>query len=258
VGAPHPLQEAAVTALNLPDDYYVYLRESYQARRDLLFSKVEEAGFKAYKPRGAYYILTDVAHWLPEYKCADDHEFAMFLVKEVGVATVPGSSFYSTKELGRTKIRFCFPKRHDMLIEQGRRLQSSPVDAPAGLMFRASCLEAMDTPRVTLLESSRSIFDAALAAGDVRPLVARALAGMAKPAHGRVLVVGAGKASGAMAAAVEEAWGDRSAEGVVAGKDGRIGCTSRGPAARSGASRARRTRSGGGAGDSRPRRIRGC
>jgi len=123
VGAPHPLQEAAVTALNLPDAYYVSLRESYQARRDLLFSKVEQAGFKAFKPQGAYYILTDVAHWLPEYKCADDHEFAMFLVKDIGVATVPGSSFYSTKELGRTKIRFCFPKTDDMLIEAGRRLQ---------------------------------------------------------------------------------------------------------------------------------------
>ena len=123
VGAPHPLQEAAVTALNLPDSYYVYLRESYQARRDLLFGKVAEAGFRAFKPRGAYYILTDVAHWLPEYGCADDHEFAMFLVKEIGVATVPGSSFYSTKDLGRTKIRFCFPKTDDMLIEAGRRLQ---------------------------------------------------------------------------------------------------------------------------------------
>jgi aminotransferase len=123
VGAPHPLQEAAVTALNFPDSYYVHLRESYQARRDLLFGKVEEAGFKAYKPKGAYYILTDVAHWLPEYGCADDHEFAMFLVKEIGVATVPGSSFYSTKDLGRTKIRFCFPKTDDMLIEAGRRLQ---------------------------------------------------------------------------------------------------------------------------------------
>jgi len=123
VGAPHPLQEAAVTALNFPDAYYVYLRESYQARRDLLFGKVEEAGFRAFKPAGAYYILTDVAHWLPEYGCANDHEFAMFLVKDVGVATVPGSSFYSTKELGRTKIRFCFPKTDDMLIEAGRRLQ---------------------------------------------------------------------------------------------------------------------------------------
>ena len=123
VGAPHPLQEAAVTALNFPDSYYTYLRESYQARRDLLFAKVEEAGFKAFHPKGAYYILTDVAHWLPEYGCADDHEFAMFLVKEIGVATVPGSSFYSTKDLGRTKIRFCFPKTDDMLIEAGRRLQ---------------------------------------------------------------------------------------------------------------------------------------
>jgi len=63
VGAPHPLQEAAVTALNFPDSYYVRLRESYQARRDLLFGKVEEAGFKAFNPKGAYYILTDVAHW---------------------------------------------------------------------------------------------------------------------------------------------------------------------------------------------------
>jgi hydroxypyruvate reductase len=78
---------------------------------------------------------------------------------------------------------------------------------------------------MTLRESARSIFDAALAAGDVRPLVMRALAGMAKPDHGRVLqgrvlVVGAGKASGAMAAAVEEAWGDRITDGVVAVKDG--------------------------------------
>jgi glycerate 2-kinase len=78
----------------------------------------------------------------------------------------------------------------------------------------------MDGPRVTLRESARSIFDAALAAGDVRPLVIRALASVAKPAHGRVLVVGAGKASGAMAAAVEEAWGDRITDGVVTVKDG--------------------------------------
>jgi aminotransferase len=123
VGAPHPLQEAAVTALNLPDSYYVSLRDRYQARRDLLFGKVVEAGFVAYKPKGAYYILTDVAHWLEQYNCRNDHEFAMFLVKDVGVATVPGSSFYAHAELGRTKIRFCFPKTDDMLIEAGRRLQ---------------------------------------------------------------------------------------------------------------------------------------
>jgi len=73
---------------------------------------------------------------------------------------------------------------------------------------------------LTLRRSARSIFDAALAAGDVRPLVAQVLAGIAKPERGRVLVVGAGKASGAMAAAVEAAWGDRITDGVVAVKDG--------------------------------------
>jgi len=123
VGAPHPLQEAAVTALEFPDSYYTYLRESYQARRDLLFDQVEAAGFIAWKPRGAYYILTEAAHFMKRYDCPDDTAFAMHLIKEVGVATVPGSSFYAHAELGRTKIRFCFPKTDDMLIEAGRRLQ---------------------------------------------------------------------------------------------------------------------------------------
>ena len=123
VGAPHPLQEAAVTALTLPDSYYVWLREMYQAKRDLLLGLIEAAGFVAYKPRGAYYILTDAAHFLRRFRCEDDTAFAMYLVKEVGVTTVPGSSFYAHPELGRTKIRFCFPKTEDMLQEAGRRLQ---------------------------------------------------------------------------------------------------------------------------------------
>jgi aminotransferase len=123
VGAPAPLQEAAVTALTLPDAYYVELREKYQARRDLLFGYVERAGFVAWKPRGAYYILTDAAHFIKALRLEDDTAFAMWLVKEVGVATVPGSSFYAHPELGRTKIRFCFPKTDDMLREAGERLQ---------------------------------------------------------------------------------------------------------------------------------------
>jgi aminotransferase len=123
VGAPHPLQEAAVSALALPDAYYVELREAYQARRDLLFRQVEAAGFVAYRPRGAYYILTDAAHFIKRLGLADDTAFAMWLIKEVGVATVPGSSFYAHPELGRTKIRFCFPKTDDVLIEAGERLQ---------------------------------------------------------------------------------------------------------------------------------------
>ena len=123
VGAPHPLQEAAVTALGLPDAYYTQLSASYQARRDLLFDKVEEAGFVAYRPQGAYYILTEAEHFRRRTGCRDDHEFALYLIREVGVATVPGSSFYAHGEFGRTKIRFCFPKTDDMLIEAGRRLQ---------------------------------------------------------------------------------------------------------------------------------------
>ncbi len=123
VGAPHPLQEAAVTALTLPDPYYVWLREMYQAKRDVLLGQVEAAGFVAYKPQGAYYILTDVAHFLRRFGCADDTAFAMYLVKEIGVATVPGSSFYAHPDLGKTKIRFCFPKTDEMLREAGARLQ---------------------------------------------------------------------------------------------------------------------------------------
>jgi aspartate/methionine/tyrosine aminotransferase len=123
VGAPHPLQEAAVTALMLPDSYYVWLRDMYQAKRDLLLGLIEAAGFVAYRPAGAYYILTDAAHFLRRFHCEDDTAFAMYLVKEVGVTTVPGSSFYAHPDLGKTKIRFCFPKTDDMLQEAGRRLQ---------------------------------------------------------------------------------------------------------------------------------------
>jgi aminotransferase len=124
VGAPAPLQEAAVTALNLPEAYYVALREAYQARRDLLRPLLESAGFKTFEPQGAYYILTECAHFLERFGLADDTAFAMYLVKEVGVATVPGSSFYAHEELGRTKIRFCFPKTDDVLLDAGRRLQT--------------------------------------------------------------------------------------------------------------------------------------
>jgi aminotransferase len=124
VGAPAPLQEAAVTALALPDSYYVGLRESYQARRDLILPLLEKAGFQTFTPHGAYYILTECAHFLERFGLADDTAFAMYLVKEVGVATVPGSSFYAHPELGRTKIRFCFPKTDDVLLDAGRRLQA--------------------------------------------------------------------------------------------------------------------------------------
>ena len=124
VGAPHPLQEAAVTALEFPDTYYVDLREGYQARRDLMLGYLERAGFVCYRPRGAYYILTDVGHFMQRHGVEDDTAFAMWLIETCGVATVPGSSFYAHRDLGRTKIRFCFPKTDDVLREAGERLQT--------------------------------------------------------------------------------------------------------------------------------------
>ena len=123
VGAPAPLQEAAVTALQFPESYYVDLRTKYEARRDLLLGYLERAGFVCNRPRGAYYILTDVAHFMKALHLPDDTAFAMWLIKECGVATVPGSSFYAHRDLGRTKIRFCFPKTDDMLRDAGERLQ---------------------------------------------------------------------------------------------------------------------------------------
>ena len=124
VGAPHPLQEAAVVALGLPDSYYVKLRQTYQAKRDLFLDFLARAGFVANRPQGAYYVLADAAHFMRERGIADDTAFAMFLVREVGVATVPGSSFYAHRDLGRTKIRFCFPKTDDVLRDAGERLQN--------------------------------------------------------------------------------------------------------------------------------------
>jgi aminotransferase len=122
VGAPHPLQEAAVAALCLPDRYYEWLRTMYQGKRDLMLRHLDKAGFVTYAPAGAYYVLTDVAHFLERLGIADDTAFAMWLVREIGVATVPGSSFYAHGDLGRTKIRFCFPKTDDVLGEAGERL----------------------------------------------------------------------------------------------------------------------------------------
>ena len=118
VGAAAPLQEAGAAALGLPDSYYVELAREYQRRRDLLLEILERHHFLCYKPRGAYYIMTDIS----TFGFADDVEFARYLVTDVKVATVPGGSFYHDPSLGRTKIRFCFCKTDEMMIEAGRRL----------------------------------------------------------------------------------------------------------------------------------------
>jgi aspartate/methionine/tyrosine aminotransferase len=118
VGAAAPLQEAGVVALGLPDTYYASLAAGYQRRRDMLLGILEKHGFVCYKPGGAYYIMTEVAH----FGFANDVEFARYLVKDVGVATVPGSSFYDDPADGATKIRFCYSKRDETMLEADRRL----------------------------------------------------------------------------------------------------------------------------------------
>jgi aspartate/methionine/tyrosine aminotransferase len=119
VGAAAPLQEAGVTALGLPASYYVELAANYRRRRDVLLDTLSRHRFVCYKPLGAYYIMTDIAG----FGFGNDVEFARFLVKEIGVAAVPGSSFYRTAGAGRTKLRFCFCKRDETLAEADHRLE---------------------------------------------------------------------------------------------------------------------------------------
>lgn len=119
VGAPAPLQEAAAAALALPDSYYEGLREMYLAKRDLLLGILEDAGFDPYRPQGAYYILCN----LDCFGYESDVEFARYLVQEVGVAAVPGSSFYHDPILGRNQIRFTFSKKDETLLAAGQRLK---------------------------------------------------------------------------------------------------------------------------------------
>jgi aminotransferase len=126
VGAPAPLQEAGAVALTLPDQYYVDLATRYRERRDVLLDILERHHFVCYKPFGAYYIMTDIS----AFGFDDDVEFARYLVKDVGVAAVPGSSFYKNARQGRTKLRFCFCKRDETLREADERLEKL---VPAGV-----------------------------------------------------------------------------------------------------------------------------
>jgi aminotransferase len=119
VGAAAPLQEAGVVAMGFPDEYYAKLAEEYVERRDLMLGILEDAGFKTYKPYGAYYIMTDISG----LGFDDDVTAARHLTKEIGVASVPGSSFYSKPELGRTKLRFSFCKKLETLHAAGERLR---------------------------------------------------------------------------------------------------------------------------------------
>ena len=119
VGAPAPLQDAGAVALGLPASYYEGLAEGYRARRDRLMPALVEAGFRCFRPRGAYYVMTDISG----FGFADDLAFARHLVKEVGVAAVPGSSFYRDSRDGAQQVRFAFCKRNETLDAAAERLR---------------------------------------------------------------------------------------------------------------------------------------
>src|SRR5881396_3433716 len=119
VGAPAPLQDAGAVALRLPDSYYTDLANLYQQRRDRLMKMLKDAGLNPMLPKGAYYVMCDVANW----GYPNDVEFARFLVKDIGVATVPGSSFFSDPASGKDIIRFTFCKKEETLQVAEERLK---------------------------------------------------------------------------------------------------------------------------------------
>src|SRR5262245_58010341 len=128
VGAAAPLQAAATVALGLPDAYYDHLLAAYRERRDELLPALEAAGFRVWRPNGAYYVMTDISDVTDE----DDVTFARRLILDPGVAAVPGSSFYAHPDLGRTKLRFAFPKQLETLRAAAARLAALGKNADAG------------------------------------------------------------------------------------------------------------------------------
>jgi aspartate/methionine/tyrosine aminotransferase len=119
VGAAAPLQAAAASALLLPDAYFAELAQTYQQKRQTLGGMLREAGLTCFDPEGAYYIMTDVS----PFGFADDVAFVRHLVTEIGVAAVPGSSFFSRASDGHRYVRFCFCKTPETLAAAGERLQ---------------------------------------------------------------------------------------------------------------------------------------
>ena len=120
VGTAAPLQEACAIGIEqLGRDYYTDMIEEYRARRDVTIAGLRDAGFQCAMPQGAYYVMADFSAISDE----DDFSFARRLIREAGVGTVPGSSFYRSEGAGRSLVRFVFCKREDTLREAAERLR---------------------------------------------------------------------------------------------------------------------------------------
>lgn len=118
VGAPAPLQEAAAVGLRFPQEYFRALAAGYRSRRDLMLEILASTPFRATKPAGAYYVMADIS----AFGARDDTAFARDLVRDPGVAVVPGSSFFADPNDGKRVVRFCFSKREETLLAAGERL----------------------------------------------------------------------------------------------------------------------------------------
>ncbi len=118
VGAPAPLQRAGTVAMQLPQSYYDYLAQTYAEKRDTMLRILDEAGLKYFKPQGAYYVFCDIS----DFGYGSDLEFTNYLIKDIGVAVVPGSSFFRRSDIGHQYIRFCFSKKPETLEAARHRL----------------------------------------------------------------------------------------------------------------------------------------
>lgn len=117
VGAAAPLQKAACAGLAMGEDYYQHLTQTYSAKRQLFLTGLDKIGLSYYEPQGAYYVLVDISAFNP---FSTDLEFCEWLIKEIGVAAVPGSAFFKQPEY--RYIRFHFAKKEQTLIESLERL----------------------------------------------------------------------------------------------------------------------------------------
>ncbi len=118
IGAPAPLQRAGVTAMNFPVSYYEELARLYLEKRNTILQILDKAGISYSVPQAAYYIFADISR----FGYNSDVEFTKYLIKEIGVAVVPGSIFFANKEVGNKFIRFCFSRKSETLAAAGERL----------------------------------------------------------------------------------------------------------------------------------------
>jgi aspartate/methionine/tyrosine aminotransferase len=119
VGSPAPLQRAAVTAINMADHYYDELKQKYAERRTMMLEILDGVGIPYFKPQGAYYAFCDISGM--GFK--SDMDFTKYLVKDIGVAVVPGGSFFGPAAENRHNyVRFCFSRKEETMLAAKERL----------------------------------------------------------------------------------------------------------------------------------------